>query len=542
MKILLFFVFVFWLIKIARDILFWVYLWQLKEYRRDRMRAHFELQSARQIFVGKAHIGKILLLVSSAFLFGGAWQFFYPIIASSFYIISGTRSVYLAYTKKIREPVFTKKAVLISGLSVVAILALGLFAYLEASAVSLLFSLVILDVLTPILVAGIVGVIKVPSDILKSRIVKKARAKRDAFRDVLVIGVTGSYGKTSMKEYLAHILGEKLRVLKTTENQNSEIGVAKCILDKLSANYDVFIVEIGAYKEGEVKRICDIVRPHIGILTGINEQHVSLFGSLEKTVKAKYELIESLPKNGLAIFNGENDYTFALYEKTKIPKRMYALRSFSVSAKPEITAEKIDFTKSGTRFFVKLGEQRELFETDLLGKHNVLNILGATLAAMALGVTLTEAGKRVKTLKALPHTLEVKRGINGSTIIDDSHSANPRGVMSALDTLDTLRGGKKILVMYPLIELSDKAADIHRRIGVRINKVCDICVLTSTDFAREIKNNAPNTDVFVISNTQLVIQKLTKMIMEGDIVLLENRVPEEIKKAIIARPESASST
>ena len=534
MKIILFVILILWLIKISRDILFWVYLWQLKEYRRDRMRAHFELQSAKRIFFNKLFGGKILLTLSSLLLFWGVWQFFFQIIVSLFYIILGARSIFASYRKKVKEPVFTKKAILLCAISATPLIVIGFGAYAKTSPPSFLFVILLLDMLIPLVVAAAVGLMKFPSERLKNRIVARAKAKREDLKDLLVIGITGSYGKTSMKEYLAHILEGKLRVVKTTENHNTEIAIAQTLIRDVTPECDVFIVEMGAYKEGEIARICDIVNPQIGILTGINEQHVSLFGSIEQTIKAKYELIESLPKNGLAIFNGDNDYTHALYEKTTIPKRMYALRGFSVNAKPDITSEKISFSRNGTQFYARFQETRQLFETQIVGKHNVLNLLGAILVAQGLGMSLEEIQERIKTLAVPPHTLALKAGINGSTIIDDSYSANPRGASAALDVLDALRGNKKILVLYPLIELGDAASMVHRRLGMKINKVCDVCILTSTDFIREIKNNAPNTDVFIMPDPQMAIRKLTKIVKAEDIVLLENRIPEEIKNALIA--------
>ncbi len=534
MKIILLIIFILWLLKISKDILFWTYLWQLKEYRLDRMRAHFELPSAKSIFFNKFYAGKIILLLGSGLLFIDVWKFFFQIIAGALYALLGLKSIYEIYRKKIREPVFTKKAILTLGLTLIPVVFISFFAYYKTSSASFLFNILLLDMLIPVIVAGIIGVMKFPSEFFKNRTIIKAKAKRESMKDILVIGVTGSYGKTSMKEYLAHILEGKLRVIKTKENQNTEIGVAKFVLGEVTMDYDVFIVEMGAYKEGEVKNICDIVKPQIGILTGINEQHISLFGSIENIIKAKYELIESLPQNGLAIFNGENDYTRALYEKTDIPKRRYALRSFSVNASPDISCEKIDFKSDEMKFYVKLQGKKELFETKLLGRHNALNILGATLVASDLGMSLEEIKERVKTLKAPPHTMDLKPGINGSSIIDDSYSANPRGVMAALDVLESLKSNKKILVMHPLIELGPAARNIHRRIAVKINKVCDVCILTSSDFSREIKKNAPNTDVFIIKDPKITIAKLKKNIKAGDTVLLENRIAEEIKNALFA--------
>ncbi len=545
MKIILFLIFILWLVKISRDILFWVYLWQLKEYRRDRMRAHFELASSKKTFFNKLYFGKIALLLSAPILFMDIWSFFFPIATAIFYVALGLRSVYSIYLKDLKEPVFTRKAIALCGISVIPLVVFSFLFFYKASAQVFFAALLALDTIAPLIVAGAVGFSRYPSDYFKTKTLQRAARRRSILKDLLTIGITGSYGKTSMKELLAHILSAKLKVAKTPANSNSEIGVANCVLSSIPDDSDVFIVEMGAYKEGEIKRICEIVKPQIGILTGINEQHISLFGSLEQIIKAKYELIESLPKSGLAIFNGENDYTRALYEKTRVPKRMYSLRTFNVSARPDIAAEKIDFipqsltksegqTKNGMQFYVRLGNKKEFFETKLLGRHNVLNILGASLVACGLGMSLEEIKEQVKTFNPPPHTLNILPGINGSMIIDDSYSANPRGAMAALDVLDGLRGGKKILVMYPLIELGKTASHVHRRLGIRINKVCDICILISSDFSREIRKNAPNTDVFVMRDPQIAIAKLAKNLKAGDIVLLENRVPEEIKTALIA--------
>ena len=528
MKFILLIILILWLVKITKDVLFWNYLWQLKEYRLDRMKAHFELPSAKRIFVNKLYLTRVALLASSSLLAIHLWQTAFTYLVLLFYALTALWAFYGAASRKIRKPVFTKKTVIISACSLFVLLSSAIIFYAILPSHIFIASLLAMDIISPLVVSFIVLILKFPSEILKNRVIEKAASKRKLLKNVLVVGVTGSYGKTSMKECLAHILSQKLKVLSTPKNQNSEMGVANTILTELTDAYDVFIAEMGAYRIGEIKRICYMAKPQIGILTGINEQHVSLFGSIENTMKAKYELIESLPRHGLAIFNGENEYTNALYEGTKIPKRIYALRSFSVSKKPDISCEKITCTPEGTSFYLKIGDTRELFSTPLLGRHNVLNILGASLAAHNLGMSIDEIKEAVKTLKAPPRTLEQKPGINNSTLIDDSYSGNPTGVYAALEVLEQMRGNKKILVMYPLIELGKSAIQVHRQIALKINKACELCILTSNDFAREIAKNAPNTDIIVMSDPQRIIAKLQKTVKEGDVVLIENRVPEEI--------------
>lgn len=535
MKFVVITILIFWLIKVGKDTLFWTYLWQLKEYRLDRMKAHFELESSKRILFNKFYAVRIILALSAGLFFViEIWQTAFTIITAALYGIFGLRVLQNAYLDKLKLPVFTKKAILIcAGVGGLYIL-ISLSSYLYFPKSFFALTLIALDIVLPAIVSGTAGIFRFPSDILKKRIFEKAAAKRSEMKDVLVVGITGSYGKTSMKEFLSHILSQKLRVLKTAGNQNTEISVANIVLNKLNPNYDAFIVEMGAYREGEIKKMCDIVKPQIGIMTGINEQHVSLFGSIKNTLKAKYELIESLPKHGLAVFNGEDEFTNALYEKTRPPKRMYALRSFSVSEKPDITCEKIDFNADGTNFYVKIGDKKELFETPLLGRHNVLNVLGATLVAHELGMSLEEIKEAAKTLSAPPHTLEIKHGINNSIVIDDSYSANPTGVYAALDILSQIRGNRKILILYPLIELGNNASIVHRRIAAGINKACELCILTSPDFAREIQKNATNTDVIIMPDPKRIITKLQKTVKDGDVILIENRVPEEIIKFLTA--------
>ena len=175
MKIVLFIIFIFWLIKVSRDILFWAYLWQLKEYRFDRMRAHFELQSAQQIFRNKIFGAKIALLGSSLFFFADVWQFLFQIIASLAYAAWGTKTAYDLYKKRLKIPALTYKAVGISAASFLVIFFFALFAYMKFSPHFFLFTLILLDVLAPGVVSSLVGILKFPSDFMKRRILAQAK-------------------------------------------------------------------------------------------------------------------------------------------------------------------------------------------------------------------------------------------------------------------------------------------------------------------------------------------------------------------------------
>jgi len=322
---------------------------------------------------------------------------------------------------------------------------------------------------------------------LRNRLIKAARQKRAGFKDLLVIGVTGSYGKTSTKEYLATILSEKFKVLKTKEHQNSEVGIAQCILDELGSEHEVFVCEMGAYNRGGIKFLCDIAQPKMGVLTGINEQHMATFGSQENIIKTKYELIESLPKDGVAFFNANNKYCLELHNKTQIKKKLYG---------------------EGTT-----SSQEE-------------NLAAAKAVAQELGMNQEEIARGCQKIKPWP---EIKKGINGIDFINATYSANPTGVMADLDYFKK-RSGKKVIVMPCLIELGKASKEVHRRIGKKIGEVCDLAIITTKDRFKEIKEGAPNS--LFIENPKEIVEKIKEFCQAGDTVLLESRVPKQAIKQL----------
>ncbi|MBU2578853.1 hypothetical protein KKA09_01930, partial [Patescibacteria group bacterium] len=259
---------------------FWLWLWQLKEYHCGRFKAHFETLASRKIF-------------------------------SSFW--------------RLKFPKFTKKIIVISisGIFLATLIVYFIFSLPNNENFYLAFLIFIFSV--PLFSSFIVLLFQIPTAILCKRILKKAKRKREQFKNLLVIGIAGSYGKTSTKEFLATILSEKFNVLKTEKHINAEIGIAQTILNNLNESHQIFICEIGAYEKGKIKEVCEIIKPKIGIVTGVNEQHLSTFGSMKNLLSAEggEELIDSLPIDGMAFFNAKNKYCLELYKKTGIKKFLY---------------------------------------------------------------------------------------------------------------------------------------------------------------------------------------------------------------------------
>ena len=451
------FIAIIWFLLFAKALFFWLWLWQLKEYHFGRFKAHFETQKIKKII-------------------------------SSFY--------------RLKLPKFTKKIIIISfsGMLMEILILLCLFPLNRGK---FYFFLLLFLILSPLISSLLLFLFQIPTDIFKNITLKRAQRKIAKFsalggKNFLVIGITGSYGKTSTKEFLATLLSKKFRVLKTREHVNAEIGIAQTILRELTRDCEILIAEIGAYERGKIKQVCQILQPKIGILTGINEQHLSTFGSPENIIKAKFELIESLPEEGLALFNGNNRYCRELFQKTKIPKKIVYSQDYN--------------------FILK---KNNLFPWD------IENLSLAVAVAEFLGV---ERAKIEEAFNEIESPIKIKRGISGLNIIDATYSANPDGIMAHLEYLKSFPG-KKIIVMPCLIELGRASKEIHKKIGKKISEVCDLAIIITKDRFKEIKEGAGEKAVF-LENPKEIFEKIKSFSKEGDILLLESRVPGELIKKL----------
>lgn len=532
----------FWLFATVKNIIFWTYIWQTKEYRRDRLSAYFELPSSRRLILNLRLLFSVIVLVMGiVMLFVDDFWYIdwgFSIAILSFYVLMFLRLFEQIRRKEVKLPDFTGRAIMVLVVSVFIYLASVLSA-LQFNKEYIIVVLVILDILAPI-ICSVGVVISTPLvKTVKNRILSQARLKIGRMQNLLVIGVTGSYGKTSTKEFIATLLSENFNVLTTEKNNNTEMSVARTILNKLKPSHEVFVVEMGAYRIGEIALTASVAKPKIGVLTGIGPQHLSLFGSLQNTQRAKYELIESLPPKGLAIFNGDNDIVRKLYHQCNRPKRLYASNALVDIDEPGIKADEINYMDRGTSITIKEGSKNHTIITDLLGNHNVSNLMGAITVAREMGMSFDEIKKGIKKIESVEHTLKPLHGINGTLVVDDSYSGNVHGVFAALDVLDKMQGNKKVMVILPLIELGDMVVRAHREIGAKIGQVCDYCIVVSNDYFPElyeeaVKNGMNKDNMLCITNPKTVIKHISEMTESGDIILLENRINQYILNNILA--------
>jgi len=527
----------FWFVRTAKIVLFWIYLWQLKEYHIGRFLDHFRTHKGKKLIFHPLKLSKIILIgLLLLSILKGEVDLIFSLILILFliYFIESLFTFKSFFGKKLKFPVLTKKTGLLIfiGLIITILFPFVLFLIIK-NIFWFAFCLLVFDVFTPKITSLIVLSFQPLVVLVRNQVLKKAKKKKEGFKNLLVIGITGSYGKTSAKEFLFEILSKKFKVLKTKEHQNSEIGISQCILNDLKPKHEIFIAEIGAYNRGKIKQVCDVIKPKIGILTGINEQHLATFKSQENIVKAKFELIKSLPPDGMAIFNGDNKFCQRLYKKTRLKKKI-VFSGQSKIPKTEVNSDlwakdiKIGKEEVSFKVFSKDKSSAE-FKVKLLGTQNIENILLAAAVAKGLGMSLKEIARACQKIKPEQGGIQFKKEKNGLNIIDSTYSANPAGVISHLDYLKIWRG-KKIVVMPCLIELGKASKEVHKRIGEKIGEVCDLAIITTKDRFKEIKEGAKMKEesLLFLEKPGEIIEKIKELSKEGDVVLLESRVPKDL--------------
>jgi UDP-N-acetylmuramoyl-tripeptide--D-alanyl-D-alanine ligase len=440
-----------------------VHLWQLKEWRRDRLQEHLRSEGAARQLFGRIRPALLVVFLLGLFVFPSERRW------TLFFLVLFTAVTMFQVAKRERQmmPVWTAKARVLFGATLVAtyVLAMLLVAY---NYPLLLPGLVFLAIGQPLLFA-MIWFLFIPLDrVLKGRIFVRAAAAREALpKDAVVIGVTGSVGKTTTKELLAHILRDRHPHV-TPAHVNSEMGVAQWFLREAaglrgSDKKPIFIIEMGAYRRGEIALLCRMMQPTIGVITFIGSQHLALFGSQQALCEAKGELLEALPELGHAFLNGDSPYCKELTEKCKCPVTVVG-----TGGREDLEAYDIEETVRGIRF--RAGDAN--FDIPLHGTHNVMNVLLAVAAARHLGVPLSNAAEKLRTFSPLSRTFEV-RTEHGVTILDDTHNASAASFKAAIAWARTQPFDKKILVTSGLIELGEEQAQTHADLGAFAANVFD---------------------------------------------------------------------
>jgi UDP-N-acetylmuramoyl-tripeptide--D-alanyl-D-alanine ligase len=523
-----------WFSVIVQRTLRWVWLWQIKEYRLDRFFAEFSgIKLVRLLFSGWQRFKAIFFLgavAGAAVFFGEGFLLWGALLI---YAAEAGYSGWKARRAGIQTPVFTAKAIFLTvwtlGVEAGALIILPEARGLAKGAVFAVSFPLLLDLFLPFGVFAGLLMVKIPTAVMRYMLMRRARRRLAGLPNLLIIAVTGSFGKSSTKEFLATLLSKRYRVAKAPEHVNSEIALAKFITTGLNETHEILIAELGAYRGGEIRRMARMLQPSIGILTGINEQHIALFGSLENIKRAKYELIEALPERGLAVFNGGTPGSRELFESSDRPKKLY-----SVDEPADCYAEDVRLELGELVFQVKSAGESRTFKVPLLGFQHVPNILAAATVALSLGMTLEEIRERAQYLDTPSRTMQRVFDARGRIVIDDTYSANPDGVYAALEALRSMEASKKVLVMPSLIELGKASDRIHEEIGRKAAGICDLIILTTHDAFRALERGIGSVEKLAwAANASTVLTILNRETGAGDAILLESRVPEGVRKALL---------
>lgn len=591
----------FWIpafIVIVKNIFWDLYLWQVKEYRLDRMMSHLlnQEEDAKQsipIYAGKvfSFLSLVMYLLSrnNFFLFPIAVIFFLYVVEMAF-------SIQLTAGRKLIRPKISIRNIIVFALSLIVIAipfflilysiliiyekvgtnlqsTSGMIQTIDAlrdlipkesgnltiypmATLILLgssFFAVAFDLMTPIIVSTWVFFTEPLSQIRRFMLTNKAKQKIAAMKDLEIIGITGSFGKTTTKEIIYTILKQKFKVVKTPKNYNSAVGVAIAVDKFIKPETEIFIAEIGAYTKNEVKKATDVAKPDISIVTGIDSQHVSLFGSKENILKAKFEIIDNAKENAHVILNADNEYTLRMASMTDKETLMY----FTIGNDKKIVttnntvrkgrdkfprnsiifAHTIRRSEEGVDFSINFCERDYLLKTNIQGIHNVSNVLAAIATAIVLGMEMDEIVKIINATKfELPY-LNRRNGLNSTIILDDGYNANSTGFLAALDELEAMKkqskANRKIIMTKGIIELGWEQKKVYGEIAKKIVKVSNVLITSDSALAEEVQKEAKNFHIEFAPDIESFVKAYNKTTEQNDIVLLEGPMDGRVLREII---------
>jgi UDP-N-acetylmuramoyl-tripeptide--D-alanyl-D-alanine ligase len=358
---------------------------------------------------------------------------------------------------------------------------------------------------------------------------QRARKKLNSTKPV-VIGVTGSYGKTSTKFAIERLVAPEGEVLATPGSYNTTLGVVRTINENLTGDHKFFVVEMGAKQRGDIAEIAEFTRPHIAVLTAVGPAHLESFESVENVRRAKYEIVEALAPDGVAVMNTDNPEVRALADGTRSVKVIrYGLE---VDGGPHLTASDIEITPDGTSFTIVDARSNDTVrtQTSLLGRHSIANLLGAVAVALEVGRSLPELVGPIRRLEAVEHRLQIIKGAGGVTVIDDAFNSNPDGAAAALEVVDALNASPKVVVTPGMIELGPLQPEANERFGEHAGRVADTVIVVARvnrDALAAGAHRGGRAEVVTVDTLADAQEAMKRFMVPGAVVLFENDLPDQ---------------
>ena len=336
-----------------------------------------------------------------------------------------------------------------------------------------------------------------------------------------VIGVTGSVGKTTTKEIIAAVLGQRYVTLKSPGNLNNEIGLPLTVL-QLEERHERVVLEMGMYDVGEITQLCRIAQPHVGVITNVGPVHLERLGTVERVAQAKAELVQALPVDGVAVLNADDPMVSAMAAQTHARVFRYGLEPDADLWADDIAGEGLE----GIRFRFHYQGDVVHVRVPLLGRHSVHTALRATAVGLIEGLSWDEIVPGLQNVETQLR-LMVVRAVNGATLLDDTYNASPASTLAALNLLADLPvgNGRRIAVLGDMLELGSYEEEGHRIVGARVADVAD-SLITVGQRARLIASEAvasglPATKVQAVADSETALVRLRSMLGPGDVVLVK---------------------
>ncbi len=494
----------------ASPLVIFAYLWQIKEWRIDRLREHLRSEGFLRQFFGIFR--PTLLIICGGLGYYGLLANWIIITLVGYLIVS----ILQLLLNKHPKPVWTKKAITLIATALILTFISSLPHRLQTTH----YHLVFIPLLQPLFLMAS-AILWSPIDkILKRRVMNRAKIIRSKRTDLTIIGITGSVGKTTTKELLKHVL-EDMNVISTPEHVNTEMGVSAWISNKLpkSSNAKVMIVEMGAYREGEISLLCKIAKPTIGVISFVGTQHIGLFGSQEALMNAKAELIESLPSDGHAFLNADSELCAQLKDRAPCHTTLVStggpsdLEAFDI----EETSHGIEFSHKDVRFFVPIH-----------GTHNVTNVLLTVAVASHLGMKLEEIAQKLKNYRPAMHTFAMRKD-GGIIILDDTHNASPASFKAAITWAKSQPFEHKTLLTSGLIELGTSQEHIHKELGALSKGVFNRIVFLNRKRAYAFEDGyESDTEIF---------SKAIKSIPNDSLLVCVGRMPQSAIQSMLPKDQ-----
>lgn len=439
------------------------------------------LKSTKRLGINFAEIILTLFACISMFVTNSMWPYILWMIVVSFTIYYQIKNKPQA-KKKFAITTRVKTIYLIIYL-VLAALTLLTISYEKYA--SILFIVLSLYKHFAIFIVALCNTLAKPiNNLLNKRYINDAKRILKEKSDMKVIGITGSYGKTSTKNIVSAILAEEYNTVMTPKSFNTTLGVVRSIRENIRPYTEVFVCEMGAARVGEIKEICDIVKPDYSVITSIGPQHLMTFKSIENVQKGKFEIVVNSDKSSIAVLNIDNEYIKDGIEKYAKDKTVITYSLDNKNA--DYYVKDIVLTDMGNKFTLVAKDDEYELESKLLGKHNIYNIVCAVAIAKHMNISKEKIIKAVKKLEPVEHRLQLKK-MQNILALDDSFNSNPEGSKAAIECLCMFENKYKVLVTPGMIELGDKTYELNKKLGEYATK-CDYVILVGEKTTKPIQD------------------------------------------------------